>query len=69
MNEKAKREVAGTMPFKMVSFEAKVIRKDGTVEDLGVVAYWHKNPLRRLAWRVSQLLRGKTPGQIHRGNT
>jgi hypothetical protein len=29
-----------------------VTRADGTVEDLGVVAYYHRNPLRRLAWRL-----------------
>lgn len=29
-----------------------VTRADGRVENLGVVAYWHKNPLRRLAWQV-----------------
>lgn len=27
-----------------VTVEAKVIRKDGTVEDLGEVAAWHRNP-------------------------
>jgi hypothetical protein len=24
--------------------------------DLGRVAFWHKNPLRRLAWRLGQLI-------------
>ena len=38
---------------------ATIIRADGTVEDLGVVNYWHKNPLRRLAWRISKFLKGK----------
>jgi hypothetical protein len=37
---------------KMVSVEARVIRADGTVEDLGTVAYWHRNPLRRLIHKV-----------------
>lgn len=32
--------------------EAVVIRADGTREDLGAVAYYHRNPLRRLAWRL-----------------
>lgn len=27
------------------------------VQDLGTVAYWHKNPLRRLVWRLSRLFR------------
>lgn len=34
---------------KRVSLRAVVTRADGTVEDLGVVSYWHKNPLMR-AW-------------------
>jgi hypothetical protein len=29
-----------------------VIRADGTVEHHGTVSYWHRNPLRRLAWRL-----------------
>lgn len=33
--------------------EAVIRRADGTVEDLGVVAYWHRNPLRRLWWRLT----------------
>jgi len=37
---------------------AVVIRADGTVEDLGMIAYWHKNPLKRLAWRVYKFLKG-----------
>ena len=34
------------------SISAVVTRADGSVEDLGVIAYWHRNPLRRLAWRI-----------------
>lgn len=30
------------------------ILADGTRVPLGVVAYYHRNPLRRLAWRVKQ---------------
>lgn len=26
-------------------------RADGTVEDLGVIAYYHRNPLRRWLWQ------------------
>lgn len=37
-----------------VSFEAVIIRADGTREELGTVAYWHKNPLRRLWWRIQK---------------
>jgi hypothetical protein len=38
------------------TLRAVITRADGTVEDLGVIAYWHKNPLKRLAWRVSKFL-------------
>jgi hypothetical protein len=31
---------------------AVVTRADGTVENLGVISYWHKNPIKRLTWRV-----------------
>jgi hypothetical protein len=38
------------------SIEITVIRADGTREDLGVVSYWNKNPLKRLLWRIKQWL-------------
>lgn len=36
-----------------------ITRADGTVEDLGVVAYWHRNPLKRFWWNVRQRIKGK----------
>ncbi|MFI5270021.1 MAG: hypothetical protein ACHQ7M_21800 [Chloroflexota bacterium] len=27
-----------------------VTRADGTVEDLGVVSFWHRDPVKRLLW-------------------
>ena len=50
-------EQSGKSPFSQVTFEAVVIRADGTREDLGTICYWHKNPLRRLWWRANQALR------------
>lgn len=44
--------------------EATVIRADGTVQHLGTIAYWHRNPLRRWAWRIKQFLRGRRAGAI-----
>lgn len=38
---------------------AVVTRADGSIEDLGVVAYYHHNPLRRWAWNLRQLLKRK----------
>lgn len=51
-------------PVNMTSVEGKIIRANGAVEDLGVIAYWHRNPLRRLAWRLKQFLRGRRAGSI-----
>ena len=34
---------------------AVITRADGRVEDLGIVGYWHRNPLRRLWFRAKQL--------------
>lgn len=39
---------------KEATMAAVVIRKDGRREDLGVIAYYHINPLRRLLWRICQ---------------
>jgi len=44
--------VEANSQIKQATIEAVVIRKDGTREDLGVVSYWHKNPLKRLLWRL-----------------
>lgn len=44
-----------TAGVSQVSIEARVIRADGTVEDLGAIAFWHRNPLKRLAWRIARL--------------
>jgi hypothetical protein len=35
-----------------ITWEAVVIRKDGTREDLGEIAYWNKSPLKRLAHKL-----------------
>ena len=46
------RSVEAKGEVKEASIAAVVIRKDGSREDRGVVSYWHKNPLKRLAWRL-----------------
>lgn len=43
----------------MISIEAHVSRADGTTERLGIVSYWHANPLRRWAFAVRRYLRGR----------
>lgn len=40
------------------SIHAVIHRADGSTEVLGIVAYWHKNPLKRLAFRLKKLLGG-----------
>jgi hypothetical protein len=41
-----------------ISLEATIIRADGRIEHLGRIAYYHRNPLKRLAWRIGRWLRG-----------
>lgn len=40
------------------SISAKIVRADGSVEDLGRVAYFSRNPFKRLAFWAGQKLRG-----------
>ena len=42
---------------KSASISATVIRANGRVESLGVIAYYHRNPLYRWAYRVRRALR------------
>lgn len=51
-------------PARCAEIQARIIRADGTVVDLGTIAYWHINPLRRLAWRIGQALRGRRAGSV-----
>jgi hypothetical protein len=37
----------------MACIRAVVTRADGTVEDHGVVSYYHRNPLRRAYYRLT----------------
>lgn len=41
---------------------AKVIRADGTEEDLGTVAYWNANPVKVLLFHMKKILEGKRHG-------
>jgi uncharacterized protein YhbP (UPF0306 family) len=40
--------------IRSVTFEAVITRADGTREDLGRIAYYHRSPIRRLLWRLSK---------------
>ena len=39
-----------------VIVEAKVTRANGRIEHLGVISYWHKNPIKRLIRRMKRWL-------------
>jgi len=41
---------------KELQLSARVIRADGTVVELGVIDYWHKNPIKRFIWRIKKWL-------------
>ena len=41
---------------KEIQVEAVITRADGTVVRLGVIDYYHKNPLKRLIWRIKKWL-------------
>jgi hypothetical protein len=41
---------------KHATIEAVINRADGTVEHLGVVSYYHRNPFKRWAWHVRRWL-------------
>ena len=42
------------VPAKEASMKATIVRADGTRVELGTVAYWHKNPIKRLIWRIKR---------------
>ena len=42
---------------KEIELSAVIIRADGTVEELGVIDYWHRNPIKRFIWRIKKWLR------------
>jgi hypothetical protein len=39
---------------KEIQWSAVIIRKDGTREELGEIAYWNKNPLKRLTHKLTK---------------
>jgi hypothetical protein len=45
-----------TQPVKNAAISIQITRADGTVEDLGVVAYHSTNPLKRALFAVRQRL-------------
>jgi hypothetical protein len=41
---------------KQMEISAIITKADGTIENLGTIQYWHKNPLKRLLWRIKKWL-------------
>lgn len=53
-----KQTTFGRSPFKSAEISAVVLNADGTIKrDLGTIAYWHANPLKRWAWAVRQWIK------------
>ena len=44
---------------KEIQLVATITRADGTVEELGVIDYWHKNPIKRIIWKIKNFLERK----------
>jgi hypothetical protein len=47
-------DAPATAGVKSVAFEGRIIRADGTIEELGTIAYWHQSRWRRFLWRFSK---------------
>ena len=44
-------------PIKESSFSGRIIKADGTIVELGEIAYYHRNPLKVIWWKIKQLLK------------
>lgn len=40
------------------SISAVITRADGRVVNLGIIAHWHKNPFKRMAWNAYIIMKG-----------
>jgi hypothetical protein len=47
----------GTSNCESAELSMVIIRADGRKEDLGVVSYYHKNPLKRMLFNIKQFLK------------
>ena len=47
---------------KQSTISAVITRADGTVENLGTIAYWHRNPFKRALWHLSHRLAARIRG-------
>lgn len=42
---------------KKVELIATVTRADGTIEELGVIDYYHRNPIKQFIWNLKKFFR------------
>ena len=42
---------------KELELVATIIRADGSIEELGTIAYWNKNPIKLLWWKIKQFFK------------
>jgi hypothetical protein len=50
-------ETAAQSKAKSASIRAVIIGVDGKVKhNLGVISYWHRNPLKRGLWKIKQFI-------------
>ena len=48
--------IASDAKVKQMEISARIVRADGSIEELRTIQYWHKNPLKRLLWRIKKWL-------------
>ena len=53
----AEGEIKSNIKARSISLSATVTRADGTVEDFGVVAYKHRNPIKNFIWHLKNRLK------------
>jgi hypothetical protein len=41
-----------------IEFSAIVTRADGSIEDCGIIGYYHSNPVLRIMWTIKQNIKG-----------
>jgi len=49
------------------ALSGQVCPRPRAIEDVGLLAAWYRNPFKRLAYRMSQFVRGKRSGVIRMG--
>ena len=55
---------SGVSQHKAAELSFVVVRADGSREDLGVVSYYNKNPIKRAIFKIKTLLGIKTKSSI-----